>query len=261
MDLVEFLKKYSNINNNFIDDFFSLYDINDTNEFIIDLDKVAVWLKSRKDNLKITLINSYKLNEDYIITKIKNGKVGKPKEVILLTIKCFKIFCMHSKTKKSIEVREYFYGLEQLIDKYKNYIIEGLNEKIKRLENNQKPKINKSKGVIYIIQTADDNSLYKIGKTKKLRNRLQNYNADKKDDIIPIYIYETDNIDAVEKCVKAFIKEYQYRKYKEVYQVNIDIIKKFINKCGDIVEIKKENNIIKGGNKDNSKFFIILYKE
>jgi len=73
---------------------------------------------------------------------------------------------MHSKTKKSIEVREYFYGLEELIDKYKNYIIEGLNDKIKKLENNQKPKINPSKGIIYIIQTADDKSLYKIGKTK-----------------------------------------------------------------------------------------------
>jgi predicted GIY-YIG superfamily endonuclease len=170
---------------------------------------------------------------------------------------------MHSKTKKSIEVREYFYGLEELIDKYKNYIIEGLNEKIKKLENNQKPKINPSKGIIYIIQTADDKSLYKIGKTKNLKKRLQNYNADKKDDIIPVYIYETNNIDAVEKCVKAFIKEYQYRKYKEVYEVNIDIIKTFINKCGNIADLNKGGNIAdlnKGGNKYNSKYFIVLYK-
>jgi len=255
MDLIEFLKKYSNINNKFIDDFFSLYDINNKNKFIIDLDKVSKWLISKKGNLKNTLMKSYELNKDYIVNKINNNKVGPPKEEILLTIKCFKMLCMHSKTKKSIEVREYFYGLEELIDKYKNYIIEGLNDKIKKLENNQKPKINPSKGIIYIIQTADDKSLYKIGKTKNLKKRLQNYNADKKDDIIPIYIYETDNIDAVEKCVKAFIKEYQYRKYKEVYEVNIDIIKTFINKCGNIAELNK------GGNKYNSKYFIVLYKK
>jgi hypothetical protein len=166
---------------------------------------------------------------------------------------------MNSKTKKSVEVREYFYNLEELIDKYKNYIIEGLNDKIKKLENNQKPKINQSKGIIYIIQTADDKSLYKIGKTQNLKKRLNSYNLDKKDDIIPIYIYETDNIDAVEKCVKGFIKKYQYRKYKEVYEVNIDIIKAFINECGNIAE-KKLDKEFKGGNINYSKYFIVLYK-
>jgi hypothetical protein len=76
---------------------------------------------------------------------------------------------MQSKTKKAIKVREYFYSLEELINKYKNYIIEGL-----KLENNQKLKINPSKGIIYIIQTSDDIYLYKIRKIIK-------YNADKKE--------------------------------------------------------------------------------
>ena len=39
-------------------------------------------------------------------------------------------------------------------------------------------------------------------------------NSDKKDDIIPIYIYESDDIDKVEKCIKYYGKKYQYRKYK-----------------------------------------------
>ena len=47
------------------------------------------------------------------------------------------------------------------------------------------------------------------------------------------------------------MKKYQYRKYKEVYQVNIDIIKDFINKCGNIAEtdlqihFKQQNKIKK----------------
>ena len=69
MDLIEFLKKYSNINNKFIDDFFSLYDINNKNKFIIDLDKVSKQLISKKGNLKNTLMKSYELNKDYIINK------------------------------------------------------------------------------------------------------------------------------------------------------------------------------------------------
>jgi len=264
MNIIEFLKTYSKVSNKFIDDFFGLYDINNKNNFIINLDKVSVWLNSRKDNLKETLNNSYNINVDYIINKYKNGKKGAPKEEILLSVKCFKLLCMQSRTKKAVEVREYFYALEELIDKYKNYIIEGLKDKIGKLEHNQKPKINPTKGVIYIIQTSDDNTLHKIGKSKKLKTRLGNYNADKKDDIIPLYIYETDDIDAVEKCIKAFMKKYQYRKYKEVYQVNIDIIKHFINKCGDIVNSEYTINLIdknkslKGG---YNNFFIALYNQ
>lgn len=269
MNLADFLKKYSNISNKFIDDFFGLYDVNNKNIFIIDLENVVKWLNTKKGKIKETLINSYKINIDYIINKIdNNGKRGAPKEQILLSIQCFKLICMQSKTEKSLEVRKYFLSLEELIDKYKDYIIEGLNDKIKKLENNQKPKINEEKGIIYILQTSDDNTLYKIGKTKNLKERLLKYNADKKDDIIPIYIYETKDIDAVEKCIKAFMKKYQYRKYKEVYQVNIDIIKDFINKCGNIAEtdlqihFKQQNKIKKGGNiTNNLNYFMAIYKD
>jgi phage anti-repressor protein len=265
MNIVEFPKKYSKVSNKFTDDFFGLYDLNNINEFIINLDKIALWLNTKKGHLKDTLENSYQLNIDYIINKPIKKKVGAPKEEILLSVKCFKLLCMQSRTKKAIEVREYFYALEELIDKYKNYIIQGLNDKIHKLENNQKPKVNPTKGVIYIIQASDDITLYKIGKSKKLKTRLGNYNANKKDDIIPLYIYETDDIDAVEKCIKAFMKIYQYRKYKEVYQVNIDIIKHFINKCGDIdgseynINLVDKNKSIKGGNFNN--LFVALYNQ
>lgn len=100
MDLIDFLKRYSNISNDFIDDFFSLYDINDTNKFIVNLDKIAEWLNTKKSDLKKTLQKSYKLNTDYIINKVKNNNRGAPKEEILLSVKCFKLLCMKSNTKK-----------------------------------------------------------------------------------------------------------------------------------------------------------------
>ena len=52
---------------------------------------------------------------------------------------------MQSKNRKAVQVREFYYELEQVIDQYKEYIIRGLQDKIKTLENNQKPKINKTK--------------------------------------------------------------------------------------------------------------------
>jgi hypothetical protein len=127
---------------------------------------------------------------------------------------------MQSRTKKAIEVREYFYLLEELIDKYKNYIIEGLKDKINKLEHNQKPKVNPCKGIIYIIQTTDDITLYKIGKTINSKTRFSKHNSPLANDLEVIFQYETENIDQVESCIKSYMKLSQYRKYKEIYQVD-----------------------------------------
>jgi hypothetical protein len=68
--LQSFLKKYSSISNTFIDDFFSLYTNNTTdNDLVINFDNLVKWLHMRKDNLKKTLISSYIKNIDYKIKK------------------------------------------------------------------------------------------------------------------------------------------------------------------------------------------------
>ena len=262
MNLIEFLKTYTKINNEFIDDFFNLYDAKDKYNFSIDIEIIAKWFKLRKDHIKKTLKESYIKNIDYTITKNDlNGLKGKPKEIILLTPKCFKLMAMQSRTKKAIQVREYYYELEQVIDQYKEYIIKGLEDKIKKLENNQKPKINPSKGIIYILETADGLGHYKVGKTKNLKQRLKQYNGDKKDDIIPLYVYETDDIDRVENCIKSYAKQYQYRKYKEIYKADINMLKDLINDCG---EFNNKTNLKikwKSYNKTEGNHFIAVFKD
>jgi predicted GIY-YIG superfamily endonuclease len=129
-----------------------------------------------------------------------------------------------TKSKKGNEVREYFIQVESLLDKYKNYIINGMKDKINKLEKSQKPKINPEKGVIYIFQTpnSSENSLYKIGKTKNLKQRLKSHQSPMAYDIEILFYYESDNIQEIESCIKTLMKKYQYRKYKEVYKINID---------------------------------------
>jgi phage anti-repressor protein len=260
MDLITFLKTHTKISNNFIDDFFSLYDSKDKYNFSISIDSISKWFNMTKGHIKETLIYSYTKNIDYkIIKNISTGKVGKPSETILLTPKCFKLMAMQSRTQKAVQVREYYYELEQVIDQYKEYIIKGLEEKIKILENNQKPKVNPSKGIIYIIQTADGLGHYKIGKTQNLKKRLNSYNGDKKDDIIPLYVYETDDIDNVETCIKGYAKKYQYRKYKEVYKADINLLKELINDCGEFNE--KTNLKMKWKGKQNGgNYYVAIYR-
>lgn len=263
--MLDFLKKYSKISNKFIDDFFSFMDVNDRFSPNIDLEKVAIWLNSNKSDIKNTLVNTYIENIDYTIKKERNGKKGGQPEKILLTPKCFKLLCMKSKSKKADQVREYYLELEEIIDKYKDYIIEGLNTKIKQLEKNQKPKINPQKGVLYIIQSSDDIGLYKIGKSVDFKKRLLNYQADKGNDIRPLYMYEVDDVDNIEACVKRNMKEYQYRKYKEIYQANINMIKKIIKECEESyckMQLIKKNKPMKRekGQEGGFNYYVAIYK-
>jgi phage anti-repressor protein len=258
ISLQEYLKKYSTISSKFIDDFFSLYDgETNTDDYVINLDILAKWLKSRKDNLKDTLKNSYVKNIDY---KIKKGKStgGRPSEIILLTPECFKRLTMSSKTVKAEEVRTYFIQLEKHIDKYKNYIIDGLGKKVKTLENNQKPKINKKGGVVYILKsTKDIEGIYRIGKTKKFKERKNVHDSSHPDDMEIIMIYETQNIDEVESCLKSILKSKQYRKRKEFYEIDLDVLKELIDGCEKLsLKVKKKPNKMKqkGG------FFLMIDK-
>jgi phage anti-repressor protein len=224
---------------------------------VIDLKNVAKWLKVNLKVLRETLKKSYTKNIDYIdnSNKIqKKGSGGHTLKITLLTPNCFKKICQLTKSKKGDEVREYFIKVEETLFRYKNYIIEGLEEKIKKLEQNQKPKVYPKRGVIYVFETPNSpqNSLYKIGKTKDLKQRLKSHQSPLSHDINILYYFETEDIDSVEKCAKTFMKKYQYRKYKEVYQVNIDIIKEVISSCGKIPE-----NIKLKENKDNKYFMYI----
>jgi hypothetical protein len=55
MDLITFLKTHTKINNNFIDDFFSLYDSKDKHNFSINIESIVKWFNMRKDSIKDTL--------------------------------------------------------------------------------------------------------------------------------------------------------------------------------------------------------------
>ena len=229
-----FLKKYSSIPNAFINDFHSVYDRSIQDEFKIDLDVVSKWLKCQKCHLKATLLESYEREVDYIIIQnVASKKPGRKPEKILLTADCFKFLCMRSKTEKSQMVRKYYVELENLIEKYSTDFTEKLQQRIAELERNQKTKtLPNNHGVIYVIKASEKyNDIYKIGRSRNLRARLRAYNSGRMDDVDVVYIFETDMLETVETCTKTMLGEKQYRNVKEVYEVNIDVIKSVIKDC------------------------------
>jgi len=128
-----------------------------------------------------------------------------------------------------------------------------MNKKIQQLEHNQKPKINPTKKIIYVFRALNsDLTLYKIGKTINSKTRFSSHISPLVNDLEVLFQYETDNIAQVESCVKALMKKAQYRKYKEIYRVDLDIIKKTIKNCDTEIneinkEIEKKNKKQKGG--------------
>ena len=243
-----FLKQFSTIPHDFIIDFYIISKEEYTdNDLVIEFEKVYKWLNVNKSDLKKVLIKHFELEYDYSIEKIKikqiNSNGANISEKILITPNCFKELCMVSNTKKAKEVRKYFIEMEKLIKKYYELIKEEMYKKIGILETNQKPKTTVKGGVIYILKALNsDITLYKLGKTEDLKKRLNTYNTGNANDIEPLFILPVNDIDNVETCIKKICKLYKYRKYKEVYEIDIDVLKNIMVECNDFVN--KMNNYL-----------------
>lgn len=240
-DLRDFLKKYSTVPNKFIDSFYEIQTNNMDTKFKMDLDMITKWLDTKKGSLKETLERSYNLDIDYTIEQYPNkGRGGIPTDKIYLTTDCFKRLSMLTKSPRGELVRSYYIQLEELLDRYKDHIIHSMNQKIKRLENNQKPKVKPNSGLIYVFKTDKDiDDMYRIGRSKSFIKRLLSHNSSHSDDVELVFTFETEHTDKVESCIKAMLKDKQYRRKKEVYQVDLDMIKQLLIECEKIALISK----------------------
>jgi len=234
LSLQDYLKKTSSISVTFIDDFFSLYDQNTTStDFVIDLDVISKWLSARKDSIKKTLTETYTQDIDYIVKKQISEFKGRPNEKVLLTGDCFKRLCMLSRTKKAEDVRSYFIDLEKHIDKYKNHIMEGLVRKVEMYEKELKPQPKQpSKGVIYVLKMNNmDEEVYRIGKTNDFNKRMGVYKTANPTQLETVFMYETDMINEIEKCLRLMLEGTNYRKNRDFYEVDLNVIKNLIREC------------------------------
>ena len=267
MDLRNFLKKFSTLNNDFIDDFYNIYDPdkNIINDYPINIDIVSKWLNSKKGTLKETLVSTYTKNIDYKITKEKEGKISKSnKEIINLTPECFKRLCLLSRTTKAEEVRTYFIELEKLISNYKNYIIEGLQKTISILENNQKEIPPNIKGVVYVLRSPKDiDGIYRFGQTEDFKKRLANYNSANSDKMEVVYIFETKNSKNIQDCIIAQIKQHRYKKRKDFYEIDINLLKNIMKDCTDMTKKYSKSLTRKqvGGNESKLNLFLYIMKQ
>jgi phage anti-repressor protein len=270
MSFSDFLLKYTTINTRFIQDYSHIFNENyNPNNIIINSEILRKWLKlSQKQKYETFIKNNYRLNIDYNINKNNTYEHGgHNKNIITITPNTAKHICMVSRSPVAKEVRQYFIEIEGALMKYQEHIISSMQQKITQLENNQKPKVNAKSGIIYVFRALDahDESVYKIGKTVSSKKRFSNYNSGLADDLEVLMTYESDNVTQLESCVKALMKNAQYRKYKEIYQVDLNILRNAIENCDQ--SIKEINGAIekrkKGGGRiitDTDKLFMLIPK-
>ena len=129
----------------FLASFYCYLKHDNRNDFVIDLDNVWNWLGfSSKFNAKRLLEKCFTLDLDYKQLLLSNEKQttdtrgGHNKEIFMLNIKTFKLFCIKAGTKKADEIHEYFIKLEEILQEV--LIEEGneLKQQIIQIEDTKK---------------------------------------------------------------------------------------------------------------------------
>ena len=184
LTLKDFLKLYTAIPIKFIDEYYEFYELCQNNNFGIDAYIVIKYLNiTDSQSFYRRLRSNYKLNSDYIITKL-NQKLQKGKQdtFYYISFETFEKLCMNSTSIKGEQFRDYFIMLRKFIDYYRNHI----SDKILDLVSEKK--------YIYILGINKKKNIFKVGRTENIRKRLYTYatGLEKHPDIM--YILIVDNI-------------------------------------------------------------------
>ena len=150
-------KLLTKIKNNFTDteqqlfvaSFYCFLNYNQRNDFVIDLDNIWKWIGfSTKQKAKNLLEKNFVINNDY--KNMTNQQVtlklfihgGHNKEIFMLTIRTFKLFCLKAGTEKAAQIHEYYIKMEETLQE----VIQEESDELKlQLENKDKELENKDK--------------------------------------------------------------------------------------------------------------------
>jgi hypothetical protein len=169
----------------FLSSFYCYLNYDYTNDYVIDLDNVWQWLGfNSKFNAKRLLENCFKLDLDYKKSLLQPEKQssapkgGHNKEIFMLNIKTFKLFCIKAGTKKADEIHEYFIKLEEVLqevlieesNELKQQLLQITDQKTKEYETKlEKQKILEREKIL-LKEYATSGAIFYIIKVKTFEN-------------------------------------------------------------------------------------------
>ena len=228
----------------FVSSFYCYLNYDKNIDFVVDLDDIWKWLGfQQKYNAVRMLEKHFKLYIDYKnlapqlggavseqepIVK-QNG--GHNKQIILLTIKCFKSLCLKAQTKKAGEIHEYYMKMEEVLhqiveeetDELRLQLEQKENiilEKDKALKSSKKEKqraIEQATIIHFPLNTeciyfgTIDNTnesgekLIKFGHTNDLATRIQDHRK-KYNNFVLVEAFRVQNKVEIENLIKTYPK-------------------------------------------------------
>ena len=264
----------------FVSSFYCFLNYNQRTDFVIDLDNIWGWIGfSQKDAAKRTLDKHFTINTDYKIFApqgcgaIKNTpRGGHNKEIIMLSVRTFKLFCLKAGTKKAEQIHEYYIKMEETLqeviqeesDELKLQL-ETKTIELKKKENDNntiKEKtlleqfpINTQCFYYGVIDNLSNNNekLIKFGNSNNLKSRVMRHkdtytnfklmNAFKVENKIQIETAIKENIFFKERMRTILIKSKNYVELLNINGLTFDELDKNIKDIIIKIEYSPENYI------------------
>ena len=220
----------------------------DNTKFVIDFDDV--WKNvdfAQKASAKRLLVKHFVDNIDYKIGALLKCRAsnekdlggGQNKETIMLTVECFKNFCMIASTPKSKIIRSYYIKMENIMHEYyKTFMIKNnelqntLQLSQNALHNSMKEtaikrhevliESNRNKWVVYFcrIQLYENGSfILKIGESTDIKNRMEALSCNFGTSVIVLDVFHCENSMRFEKFLHNSHEIVKY-KYNQLEHKN-----------------------------------------
>jgi hypothetical protein len=243
------MRLMTNIPRAFLNEYFYFYEVAKGDaralgrdaRFRINLEAVSAWLGTNKGNLMKTLVDSYKENRDYVVSRgatAMPGKAGRPVDPVFLSYDAFRLLCMQSKAPKADEVRRYFLALDDTFDRYHDTFLVAFKDEVAAAVKEMTRKRTKDgPGFVYAMPASPENDeVNKPGSTKDLLYRLSTYNTGLFVDRKYAFALRVNYRQEVEACLKRIIRSKRARPRREVYEVDLSIMAKLIQGCDELSE-------------------------
>ena len=226
----------------FVSSFYCYLNYDKNMDFVVDLDNVWKWLGfQQKVNAMTLLEKQFKIDIDYkniAPQETPKSHGGHNKQIIMLTVRCFKSLCLKAQTKKASEIHEYYMKMEEVLHQVveeetdelkqqleqKNAVIQEKESMIQEKDSViQSTKKEKQRAVEQAIigqfplnteciyfgtidnTNADNEKLIKFGHTNDLSTRLIDHRK-KYQNFVLVAAFRVQNKVEIENLIKTYPK-------------------------------------------------------
>ena len=219
----------------FVSSFYCYLNYDKNMDFVVDLDNVWNWLGFQQKYNAIRMIEKYfKIDVDYKNVdpqETLKSHGGHNKQIIMLTVRCFKSLCLKAQTKKASEIHEYYMKMEevlhQIVEEETDELKQQLEQKNAVIQEKdsviQSTKKEKQRAVEQAIigqfplnteciyfgtidnTNADNEKLIKFGHTNDLSTRVMDHRK-KYQNFVLVAAFRVQNKVEIENLIKTYPK-------------------------------------------------------